>query len=136
MKVSRWWIVSAALISALMVVLGVGNLVEDDGGPLSGRIIFAAVLALGASLVVAGLIVRRSRPALGAKLVAIGVLPGASGLAFFWFPPALVVGALAIATAVAAAKDSTERPTRNAITAFSAAAVVSVAVVLAAAGIA
>jgi hypothetical protein len=118
-----------------MVILGVGNLVEDDGGPLYGRIIFSAVLALGASLVVAGLIVRRNRPALGAKLVAIGVLPGASGLAFFWFPPAAVVGALAIATAVAAANDSAERPTRGVVTAFSLAAVASVAVVVVAAGV-
>jgi hypothetical protein len=135
MKVSRWWIATAVLISALMVVLGVGNLTEDDGGPLHGRIIFAAVLILGAVLVVAGLILRRRRPALGAKLVAVGVLPGASGLAFFWFPPAAVVGALAIATAVAAANESTERPTKGAITAFSVVAVASVAVVVVGAGL-
>jgi hypothetical protein len=56
-------------------------------------------------------------------------------LAFFWFPPAAVVGALAIATAVAAANDSAERPRRGAVTAFSLAAVASVAVVVVAAGV-
>jgi len=99
---SRWWLWTAGLIGALMVMLGVGNLIEDDGGPLYGRVLFAAVLIAGAALIVAGIRMRTDRPELGSRLVAVGVLPGASGIALFWFPPAVAVGVLALATSVAA----------------------------------
>ena len=107
MNGSRWWHWSAGLIAVLMVVLGAGNLIEDDGGPLYGRIIFAAVLVGGASLVATGILNKRSRPELSNKLVALGVLPGAAGIAFLWFPPAVAVGILAIMTSVAAYRERT-----------------------------
>lgn len=106
MNASKWWIWSAAVIAVLMVTLGVGNLIEDDGGPLWGQIIFAAVLVAGAVLVASGIWVRKNRPQLGSRLVAIGVLPGVSGVALFWFPPAVAVGLLALASSIAAFADS------------------------------
>ncbi len=106
MNSSKWWIWSAAVIAVLMLALGVGNLIEDDGGPLWGQIIFAAVLFAGALLIARGIRVRRSSPQLGSRLIAIGVLPGLSGLAFFWFPPAVAVGLLALASSIAAFADS------------------------------
>lgn len=106
MNVSKWWIWSAGVIGLLMIALGVGNLIEDDGGPLWGQIIFAAVLFAGAVLIAAGIWTRQSRPGLGSRLVAIGVLPGVSGVALFWFPPAVAVGLLALASSVAAYADS------------------------------
>ena len=110
MNDSKWWLWSAGLIAVLMVMLGVGNLIEDDGGAIYGRILFAAVLIGGASLVAAGFAARASRPELSNKLVALGVLPGAAGIAFFWFPPAVAVGILAIMTSVAAYRELVEMP--------------------------
>jgi hypothetical protein len=106
MNVSKWWIWSAAIVAVLMVALGAGNLIEDDGGPLWGQIIFAAVLFSGAVLVASGIWARRTRRELGSRLVAIGVLPGVSGIALFWFPPAVAVGLLALASSIAAFADS------------------------------
>lgn len=106
MNASKWWIWSAGSISVLMVALGVGNLIEDDGGPLWGQLIFAGVLVTGAALIAGGIWTRRTRPELGSRLVAVGVLPGASGIALFWFPPAVAVGLLAVASSVAAFADS------------------------------
>ena len=106
MNVSKWWIWSAGVIGLLMIALGVGNLFEDDGGPLWGQIIFAAVLFAGAVLIATGIWARRSRPRVGSRLVAAGVLPGVSGVALFWFPPAVAVGLLALASSIAAFADS------------------------------
>ena len=110
MGTSRWWLWSAGLIAVMMIALGVGNLIEDDGGPLYGRILFAAVLVGGAILVAIGIRMRITRPALGSRLVGLGVLPGASGIALFWFPPALVAGVLALASSIAALSDSARAP--------------------------
>ena len=106
MNVSKWWIWSAGVIGVLMIALGVGNLIEDDGGPLWGQIVFAAVLITGAALITVGIWTRRTQPELGSRLVAIGVLPGVSGVALFWFPPAVAVGLLALASSIAAFADS------------------------------
>ncbi len=106
MKDERWWLGSAVLVAALMIALGVGNLIEDDGGPLYGKVIFAAVLIGGAALVGGGILVRRGDPNRGSRMVGIGVLPGALGIALFWFPPALAVGVLALITAVHAFRNS------------------------------
>ena len=106
MNLSKWWIWSAGVIGLLMVAFGVGNLIEDDGGPLYGQIMIAVVLLAGAVLIARGIWARRSRPQLGSRLVAIGVLPGVSGVALFWFPPAVAVGLLALASTIAAFADS------------------------------
>ena len=106
MNVSKWWTWSAGVIGLIMIAVGVGNLVEDDGGPLWGQIVFAAVLIVGAVLIASGIWARRSQPQLGSRLVAFGVLPGVSGVAFFWFPPAVAVGLLALGSSVAAFADS------------------------------
>ena len=110
MKESRWWLWSAGLIAPLMIALGVGNLIEDDGGPLYGQLLLAAVLITGAALIAGGIWTRRSRRELGSKLVAFGVLPAASGVMFFWFPPAVAVGLLALASSAAAFRDSAGAP--------------------------
>ncbi|MDJ0923269.1 MAG: hypothetical protein QNJ77_01800 [Acidimicrobiia bacterium] len=96
---TQWWHGSAAVIGALMLMLGIGNLVDpDDTGPLYGQLILLAVVATGAALIVYGLVLlRRNQPG-GSKLVALGVLPGSVGIAFFWFPPAVAVGILALVT--------------------------------------
>ena len=96
---THWWSISAAVIGALMLMLGIGNLVDpDDNGPLYGQLILLAVMVTGAALIVYGLVlVRRNQPR-GSKLVALGVLPGSIGIAFFWFPPAVAFGTLALIT--------------------------------------
>ena len=96
---TRWWHVSAVVIGVLMLMLGIGNLVDpDDTGPLYGQLILLAVMATGALLVGYGLVLVRRNQARGSKLVALGVLPGSIGLAFFWFLPAVAVGILALIT--------------------------------------
>lgn len=96
---THWWTISAAVIGALMLMLGIGNLIDpEDTGPLYGQLILLAVMATGAALIVYGLVlVRRNQPR-GGRLVALGVLPGSVGIAFFWFPPAVAVGMLALIT--------------------------------------
>lgn len=98
----RWWMASASVIGVLMLMLGLGNLIDDDGGPLYGQLVLLAFMATGAGLIVAGLAKLRRGDERGARFVSIGVLPGAVGIAFFWFPPAVVAGVLAIVTATAA----------------------------------
>ncbi|NND02474.1 MAG: hypothetical protein HKN91_06785 [Acidimicrobiia bacterium] len=106
MKNSPWWVWSAALIAGLMVLLGVGNLIDDDGGPLFGQIILLAVMAGAATLVAVGIRRRISDAKLGNRLIGLGVIPGVMGLALFWFPPAVAVGVLSIVTSVAAFRDA------------------------------
>jgi hypothetical protein len=103
MEKVRWWMVSAAVIGVLMMMFGVGNLLDPDDGPLYGRLILLAVMTIGAALIVTGLTRLRRGDVTGGRLVAVGVLPGAIGVMFFWFPPALIAGVLAIVTAPAAA---------------------------------
>ena len=105
----RWWLASAMVIGVLMLMLGVGNLLNpDDTGPLFGQLVLLGVMATGAGLIGFGLLERRRDPARGSKIVAIGVLPGIVGLAFFWFPPAVLVGILAIMTSWTAYRTGTE----------------------------
>lgn len=106
---THWWNVSAAVIGALMLMLGIGNLVDpDDTGPLFGQLVLLAIMATGAALIVYGLVlVRRDQPQ-GSRLVAIGVLPGSVGIAFFWFPPAVAVGILALVTSWAAFRSASK----------------------------
>ena len=102
MKV-RWWMVSAGVIGVLMLMLGIGNaLNEEDTGPLYGKLVLLAVMVAGASLILVGLTRLARGNEAGAKQVAFGVIPGSVGIAFFWFPPALLVGVLAIVTSVQA----------------------------------
>ena len=98
----RWWMISAAVIGVLMLMLGIGNLVDDDNGPLYGQLMLLAVMAAGAALITTGLVLMRRDEARGSKLLALGVLPGSVGIAFFWFPPAFAAGILAIVTSVVA----------------------------------
>ena len=120
MKNARWWMWSASLVAVLMVVLGVGNLIDDDGGPLYGKLIFAAVLVGAAALVAVGVRRRSSDRVAGNRLIGIGVLPGASGIALFWFPPAVAVGVLALVTSVAAFRDAKSVPSAARATGYGA----------------
>lgn len=111
---TRWWHVSAAVIGALMLMLGIGDFVSPDNtGPLYGQLILLGVMATGAALIVYGLILVRRSEVRGYKLVAVGVLPGSVGIAFFWFPPAVAVGILALITSWTAISSASKlaRPT-------------------------
>jgi len=100
---TRWWMISAAVIGASMLALGIGNLVDpDDGGPLIWQLTLLAVMAAGAVLILSGLVLVRRNPVRGARFVAVGVLPGIVGFALFWFPPAVAVGILTVITSWAA----------------------------------
>ncbi len=108
----RWWMVSASVIGVLMLMLGIGNLLDPgDTGPLFGQVMLLTVMATGAALILTGLVFVRRTGGVGTKLVALGVLPGSAGLAFFWFPPAVAVGMLALVTSWSAFRvvDAPER---------------------------
>lgn len=99
----RWWMVSAAVVGVMMLSAGFGNLIDpDDDGPLYGKLVLLAFMGAGAALILAGMILLRLGRSRGARFVAVGVLPGSIGIAFFWFPPTVVVGVLAVATSWAA----------------------------------
>lgn len=130
MRNTRWWVWSAGLIAVLMVIFGVANLIEDDGGPLYGRIIFAAVLISAATAVAVGIRKRSTDPALGNRLVGLGVIPATMSLALFWFPPAAAVGVLSIVTSVAAFRDARGIPSAVRATGYGAVLVVLVLTVV------
>ncbi len=112
---TRWWQLSATLIGALMLMLGIGDFVSPDNtGPLYGQLILLAVMATGAGLIAYGLVLYRRNQPRGSKLVALGVLPGSVGIAFFWFPPAVAVGILALITSWAAFSSTSERTRQTA----------------------
>jgi hypothetical protein len=103
---SRWWLFAAGFIAAGLVVLGIGNLLADDEGPLYGKIVAAAVAVAAAGLVVAGLTTRRHNGRLGSAMIGIGILPAWLLIIFFWFPPVALVGFLAIVVTIAAFNDA------------------------------
>ena len=102
----RWWLYAAGLIAFGFAFLGIGNMLEDDGGPLYGRIVAAAVAVAAALLIAAGLIIRRRNRRLGSAMIGIGTLPASLLILFFWFPPVALVGVLAIVVTVKAFNDA------------------------------
>lgn len=115
MKKFTWWVIAAALIAGMQVIFGVGNLIEDDGGPLYGQILFLAVLAAGAALTAAGIRVRGRDRARGGAMIAVGILPSMTGVTFVWFPPAVACGALALVVAIVAFTDGPRSPREPAV---------------------
>ena len=100
---------AAAFIAVGFVFLGIGNLQGDDGGPLYGKVIAAAVAVGAAGLIVAGLAIRRRNTRVGSTLIGIGTLPASLLILFFWFPPVALVGVLAIAVTVIAFNDAAKQ---------------------------
>lgn len=104
----RWWRFAAGFLALGFAFLGLGNLLEDDGGPLYGRILAAAVAVAAAALIVAGIVIRRRRRRLGSTMIGIGTLPASALILFFWFPPVALAGLLAIVVTVRAFNDATQ----------------------------
>ena len=102
---SGWWRYAAGLFAPLMILFGFGNLFGDDGGPLYGKLLALAATLLAAGAIVAGLAIRGRRRALGSMLIGIGSVPAMGGIVLFWFPPALLVGVLAVAVVAKAFGD-------------------------------
>ena len=103
---SIWWVVAAAVMAGLQAIFAIGNLIEDDGGPLYGQVVLLAVAIGGTILVGVGLAYRMRNRRVGSTLVAIGVLPSVLGILLFWFPPAVLYGLLAIAVVWFASRDA------------------------------
>jgi hypothetical protein len=108
----RWWRIAAGFIALGMAFLGIGNMLEDDGGPLYGRIVAAVVAVAAAMLIGAGLTVRRRNQRLGSTMIGVGTLPATALILFFWFPPVAMVGVLAVVVTVKAFND-TDRQRRE-----------------------
>jgi CHASE2 domain-containing sensor protein len=106
---NSWWRYAATFIAAGFVFLGIGNLQGDDGGPLYGKIIAAAVAVAAAGLIIAGLAIRRRNPSLGSTLIGVGTLPASTLILIFWFPPVALVGVLAITVTVIAFNDAAKQ---------------------------
>lgn len=103
-----WWFVPAGLVGLALVAFGIGNLVEDDGGPLYGQVI-AAVLFAGAGLVIfVGMALRARGNRTGSRMILGGAIPGLASFALFWFPPAWLVGFMSVAVVVGASQDATK----------------------------
>ncbi len=102
----RWWRVAAGFIAFGMAFLGIGNMLEDDGGPLYGRIVAAVVAVAAALVIIAGLTIRTRNQRLGSTMIAVGTLPATGLILFFWFPPVALVGVLAVAVTVKAFNDA------------------------------
>ena len=102
----NWWVLVAGAMAAMQTAFGLTNLVEDEGGAISGRLIAFAIMVAGAVLIVVGIAARQRGRARGSVLVGVGVLPSAIGIAFLWFPPAVAYGILAMFVAWRAFKDA------------------------------
>jgi hypothetical protein len=102
----RWWRIAAGFIAVGMAFLGIGNMLEDDGGPLYGRIVAAVVAVAAAMLIGAGLTIRRRNQRLGSTMIGVGTLPATGLILFFWFPPVALVGVLAVVVTVKAFNDA------------------------------
>ena len=109
----RWWRTAAGFIAVGMVILGIGNLLGDDGGPLYGKIVAVAVAVAAAGLIFAGLIARRRNRRLGSAMIGVGTLPASVLIIFFWFPPVALVGVLAIVVTVRAFNDAGRQRQRD-----------------------
>lgn len=101
----KGWLIAAVVVSVVTVVGGIGNLIENDPGPLYGKIVYLVAAVLGAVLVVAGVAIRRQRRRSSSLLIAVGVTPGFPLAAFFWFPPVALLGVLAIGVFLTAVND-------------------------------
>ena len=71
----RWWRIGAGIIAIAVAFFGMGNLFEEDGGPLSGKIVAASIAVVIAGMLMAGLVIRRTNTARGSYMIAIGALP-------------------------------------------------------------
>ena len=101
----RWWRMGAGIIAIAVAFFGMGNLFEEDGGPLSGKIIAASVAVVLAGVLIAGLVIRTKNTARGSYMIAIGALPGTILTLVVWFPPVALVGLLSIFVAWNAFRD-------------------------------
>lgn len=104
---SRWWLIGAALVAAVLTVADIWSLVSPE--PATGpwyKQLFGAVTLIGGPIVTfAGLIVRLRNRRVGGIMIAVGVAPGAAALVLFWSPPFLVFGSLSLAVMAAAIND-------------------------------
>ena len=107
-----WWLIAAGFIGLAMAVFGIGNLLGDDGGPLYGKIVAAAVAVTSAGLIFGGLAVRDRNEVRGRLMIGGGVLPGTLLVALFWFPPVAAVGVLSIFVAWSAFVDAARQRRR------------------------
>jgi len=95
LRVVAW---AAAL---LYVAVGLIELLFADG-TLGHRVIFAAVLALFAALVLVGVRLIDARPWVGAAMASAGAIAG--GLALFWTGAALLLAVAIVSLSVLAAR--------------------------------
>jgi hypothetical protein len=101
-----WWLLGAALIAAVFAVVSLIDFVETDGTPFYERITEVAPLVVAAAVVFAGLAARTRSRRLGSTLIAIGTLPGAVAIIFFWHPGFVSFGLLSIAVITTAFTDA------------------------------
>lgn len=94
-----WWLVLAALLGALLTVLGVGLPFEDR---TIGSVVGGVVTALLGLTMLAGVAERRRDRRVGGVMIAVGTLPT---LAFVW---TIVLPVLGIAVAIPAVLDATD----------------------------
>ena len=102
----NWWIALAVVLAPLEIAFGIGNLVEDDGGPFYGRVLAAVIFVAAGLLTLAGAALRARYAVAGSRMIAVGVLPMGAAVMIVWFPPAMAVGVLAIVISVIAFRDS------------------------------
>ncbi len=102
----RWWRIAAGFIAVGMAFLGIGNMLEDDGGPLYGRIVAAVVAVAAAMLIGTGLTIRGRNQKLSSTMIGVGTLPATGLILFFWFPPVALIGVLAVAVTGKAFNDA------------------------------
>lgn len=102
----KWWLYAAGFIGLAMAFLGIGNLQGEDGGPLYGKIVAAAVAGAFAGLILGGLAVRNRNVVRGNVMIGVGVLPATLLTSILWFPPVAAVGVLSILVAWSAFVDA------------------------------
>lgn len=105
----QWWMGVALVIGSAYLAFAAGNLSSswwDEEASLASAVISATGGLAMAALAVGGVLLRRRGNRLGSIGVAISALPASGALMFWWFPPAILAGALAIAVVVFALADA------------------------------
>lgn len=108
---SGWWRVGAGFMALAQAVWAIGShpLVDPDPNVGSEQNLPSALYLAAAGLIVAGLVVRKNRKALGSAMIGIGVLPGTLAITILWMPPVALIGVLAVFVAGAAFIDAVKQ---------------------------
>ncbi|MEZ5175480.1 MAG: hypothetical protein R2823_04660 [Acidimicrobiia bacterium] len=103
----NWWLAVAVISLVMLGGFGFGMGFEGDQPFDVLTLVFVSIEFAASLAILAGLVIRPKRRVLGSRLIGIGLIPGGlSLLAFWWFPPFILLALVLLAASVAAFIDA------------------------------